>query len=178
MFWIVSTVGKVRTRAQRQSSPDRHRVKHYIFNGTVRLCRRPVPATLAQVEMYKAELSDLWKKGILEVRQGEPYGPLFEFGEVQHDVPEVQAEVTHDPAPEAAAEPEPAEPEVPAAEPEQEPDDGDEDVPMPEPSKPIERMNKQELVEYALKVVETGYLDADREALEDLTKAEIKELLI
>lgn len=172
MLWIVSTVGKPATRAAWQGAAARHRVNSHIFNGTVRLTRRPIPASEEKVAEFENELRPLVEQGVVQIHKGSPDGPLFAFGEVvkKDDAPKVPATVEDDQAKDEVQEPEPVE----AVE--DEPEEEEEAV-MPEPPKPLDRMNKSELVEYALEVADAGFLDADREALEDLTKAEIKELV-
>lgn len=151
MLYIVSTYGKPKARKAWQQAPLRHRMKTHIFNGTVRLGRRPIPISEEHASKFAEELDELIAQGIIELREGGPDGRVFASFE--------------DVASEAGEEEEPEEDE----EEEEEEEEDEEEV---EPDKPIERMNKAELVAYAMTVTE-----AEESELEGMTKRQIMELL-
>jgi hypothetical protein len=80
MFWLMNMVRKAATRMDRVTAPQRHRLKHHVCGGSIRLVRsRPQPITEEQLRAHYDELYDLQQRGILQVREITVEGRLHVF---------------------------------------------------------------------------------------------------
>lgn len=200
-LFVVNTVRRWQTRGlRRRPGGRRSRFNLIMCGGKLRLLRgksRPLPREL--FEQFREELAARMLRGEIDIRVGGPNGESIGMPEEvprddspKKDVPaedsagagvespsdeasegeseeelaasEEEVEVSED-------EPEDAE-ELDEEEPEEEPEEEEEEEEIPEPSKPIERMNKTELIDYCVQV--TGMDPAD---LEGMVKREILEAI-
>ncbi len=80
MFWLMNMVRKAATRMDRVTAPQRHRLKHHVCGGSIRLVRsRPQSITEDQLRAHYDELYDLQQRGILQVREITVEGKLHVF---------------------------------------------------------------------------------------------------
>jgi len=150
----------IRARTSRVLSPGRGGTIQRICGGRIRLGRGDsVVLGEDQLKANYDELARLQSRGVIEVRYGSRKGPLVAFKDYDHQ-PEVEiskAESIPPPIPEETA-------------------NGNVELVIEteetEPEKPLDKMNKQELILYAAEV-----LGEKPEELELLTKKQILEKL-
>lgn len=175
-FVITNEVRRPQTRVHRATAPTRARSTQRICGNQFRLVRgknRPgISIDRAMLEEHWDELWDKQEQGLIAVHVGSFNGPLFNFGEKAPEESKSAApEVTDDePEDEKSTEDDPEE-ETEEAEESSKEEEPEEDV-TPEPEKPVERMNKVELVAHAAAV-----LGEEEDDLEPLTKKQIIERL-
>lgn len=179
-LFVVNTVRRWQTRGlRRKPGGKRSKFNLILCGGKLRLLRgksRPLPREL--LEQFEQELADRMRRGEIDIRVGGPFGPSV-GATPEKEVPRdtsaeaAQAEGTSGPA-EGEAEPEAEEEELEEVDEEEdeELEDEPEEDALPEPPKPLDRMNKAELVEYAVQV--TGM---SSEELEPLVKRDILEAI-
>jgi len=158
--YIVKNMSRdVRARTSRVLSPGRGGTIQRICGGHIRLGRGDsVVLGEDQLKANYDELARLQNRGVIEVRYGSRKGPLVAFKDYEHQ-PEVKILKAEEPVavPEEAVE-------------------GNVELVIEteesEPEKPLDKMNKQELIFYAAEV-----LGEKPEELELLTKKQILEKL-
>lgn len=175
-YWLVSVTRNNRSRLVRSSeNSERSRYKLIIMDGVRVIPGRDVMITKEQLQAHKAELKDLHDRGLIELHVGNPHGRHYFSDEVSHEparpaapppVPEVKT---------SAETVKPTAPPPPSPKPEKEVEIKvvEEVVLRPaEPDKPIDKMSKVELIDYA-----SAVLGLSTDALKDMTKREIMEQL-
>jgi len=177
-LYIVSTARRQATRALRRRplGGKRHRFNLRICGGKVILRRgKALPLPEELFEKHEEELADLMRSGQIDIRVGGPNGrsigmPPAEPKERKDESKKAPEDHADD---QGEAESSPEAPEGEGGE-----DEGEEveveleEGELPEPDKPLERMNKAELIDYCVQV--TGMDAAD---LEGMVKREILEAI-
>ncbi len=158
--YIVKNMSRdIRARTSRVLSPGRGGTIQRICGGRIRLGRGD-SAVLGedQLKANYDELARLQNRGVIEVRFGSRKGPLVSFKDYDHQ-PEVEVAKTESSTPPPTSE-------------ETVDDNVLIEIEETEPEKPLDKMNKQELILYAAEV-----LGEKPEELELLTKKQILEKL-
>jgi len=175
-YVIRNTSKKVHTRTTRAMTPGRKSAVQRVCGGKVRLSRGDsVVITEDQFRTHYVELAQACARGLIEVHEGAFNGPVVKFngappaGTPQEEPEEVVIDVQPEPSTQEVQDPasaaEPVEDDEVSVELEAEPQ-----LARPEPDKPLDKMNKAELIEYASEV-----LGERQEDLELLTKRQILE---
>lgn len=169
-FYVVNMVRRQATRALRRKplGGKSHRFNLRICGGKVMLRRgKALPMPEEYLEAHSDELKQLMLEGKIDIREGGPHGPSIGMPDAPRPAPKKKPE----PEVEAEAEEAPAEEELEA-----EPEEAEEEEvvaeEIPEPDKPLDKMNKAELIEYCVLV--TGM---DHDELEGMVKREILEAI-
>lgn len=179
MYTIKNTATSVRTRTMRALAPGRMGSVQRICGGSIRLGRGDFTAISDnQLRTFYNELALMQSRGQIEVREGGLRGPLVDFTltKPMTPPPDVKEKLNDQAESEDAAE----EIQDSAGTAGEQEHDVEVDIELDspaasepsEPDKPIDRMNKSELIAYAAEVL--GESEAD---LEVLTKKQIMEKL-
>ena len=166
--YVVNNMSRnIRSRTSRATSPGRGGTIQRVCAGSIRLCRGDsVAISEDRLKFHYDELARLQNRGVIEVRYGSRKGPLVAFKDFDHqptvEVSKIEEEIL-----------------LCEIEEIKETSNGNvefvietEAEAILEPDKPIDKMNKQELISYAAEV-----LGEKTEELELLTKKQILEKL-
>ena len=186
-LYLVSMVRSVHTRTKRASAAERTHLRQFACDGSIRLVRsRYQPLSEAWFTKYYDELWKLQESGRVEIRIGSPEGPAYKFGEKNNESEQIiesesssndgsegkessEGDIESSETSESELIEESEDVDLEEEEEEEEEDEEEEGVEVSDtPEKPVDKMNKAELIEYA-----AATLDINENDLEGLTKRQI-----